>query len=99
MGAHRAAASPNETVNADPARAQKNLADSKLATLLSLPTTNSAAGANVYIDLQYRPFVHSLDPKGDYIAIPPAIVAKSNLAIAGSTLAGSTLEGLASLTI
>ena len=52
----------------------------ELISLLSLPTTNSAAGANVYIDLQYRPFVHSLDPKGDYIAIPPAIVAKSNLA-------------------
>lgn len=51
----------------------------ELISLLSLPTTNSTAGANVYIDLQYRPFVHSLNPKGDYIAIPPAIVGKSNL--------------------
>ena len=51
----------------------------ELISLLSLPTTNSTAGVNVYIDLQYRPFVHSLHPKGDYIAIPPAIVGKSNL--------------------
>lgn len=51
----------------------------KLISLLSLPTASSTAGANVYIDLQYRPFVHSLNPKGDYIAIPPAIVGKSNL--------------------
>ena len=33
----------------------------------------------MYIDLQYRPFVHSPNSKGDYIAIPPAIVGKSNL--------------------
>ena len=51
----------------------------ELISLLSLPTTNSTAGANVYIDLQYRPFVHSPNSKGDYIAIPPAIVGKSNL--------------------
>lgn len=51
----------------------------ELISLLSLPTTSSAAGSDVYIDLQYRPFVHSLNPKGDYIAIPPAIVGKSNL--------------------
>lgn len=50
-----------------------------LISLLSLPTTDSTAGANVYIDLQYRPFVHSANSKGDYIAIPPAIVGKSNL--------------------
>jgi hypothetical protein len=51
----------------------------ELISLLSLPTASSTAGANVYIDLQYRPFVHSLNPKGDYITIPPAIVGKSNL--------------------
>jgi len=51
----------------------------ELISLLSLPTTNSTAGANVYIDLQYKPFVHSLNLKGDFIAIPPAIVGKSNL--------------------
>lgn len=52
---------------------------SDLISLLSLPTANSRTGADVYIDLQYKPFVHSLNPKGDYIAIPPAIVGKSNL--------------------
>jgi hypothetical protein len=51
----------------------------ELISLLSLPTTNSTVGSNVYIDLQYRPFVHSLNSKGDNIAIPPAIVGKSNL--------------------
>jgi len=51
----------------------------ELISLLSLPTKNSTAGANFYVDLQYRPFVHSLNPTGDYIAIPPAIVSKSNL--------------------
>lgn len=51
----------------------------ELITLLSLPTTNSTTGTSDYIDLQYRPFVHSLNPKGDYIAIPPAVVGKSNL--------------------
>ncbi len=51
----------------------------ELITLLSLPTTSSTAGSDVYIDLQYKPFVHSLSLKGDYIAIPPAIVGKSNL--------------------
>lgn len=51
----------------------------ELISLLSLATTNSTVGANVYIDLQYSPFVHSLNLKGDYIAIPPAIVGKSNL--------------------
>ncbi|GEQ78072.1 hypothetical protein CTTA_5077 [Comamonas testosteroni] len=51
----------------------------ELISLLLLPTANSTAGDNAYIDLQYRPFVQSLNPKGDYIAIPPAIVGKSNL--------------------
>lgn len=51
----------------------------ELISLLSLPRTSSTAGVNEYIDLQYRPFVHSLNPKGDYIAIPPATVGKSNL--------------------
>ena len=51
----------------------------ELISLLSLPTKQSAEGAKMYIDLQYRPFVHSLNPKGDFIAIPPAIVGKSNL--------------------
>lgn len=51
----------------------------ELIELLSLPTKNSAMGAEAYIDLQYKPFVQSLNPKGDYIAIPPAIVGKSNL--------------------
>lgn len=51
----------------------------ELISLLSLPTTNSTAGANVYIDVQYRPFMHSLNSKDDYIAIPPAIMGKSNL--------------------
>lgn len=51
----------------------------ELISLLSLPTSDSTAGADVYIDLQYRPFVHSLNPTDNYIAIPPAIVAKSNL--------------------
>jgi hypothetical protein len=50
-----------------------------LISLLSLPTMNSTTGANVYIDLQYRPFVHSVNPKGEYIAIPPAILGKSNI--------------------
>lgn len=48
-------------------------------SLLSLTIKNSTAGADFYVDLQYRPFVHSLNPTGDYIAIPPAIVGKSNL--------------------
>lgn len=51
----------------------------ELISLLSLPATSSAKGSDVYIDLQYRPFVHSPDTEGNYIAIPPAIVAKSNL--------------------
>lgn len=51
----------------------------ELISLLSLPTTNSTAGTDAYIDLQYKPFVHSLNPKGNYIAIPPAIVGQSNL--------------------
>ena len=51
----------------------------ELISLLLLPTASSTAGSDVYIDLQYRPFVHSLNPQGDYIAIPPAIVGKSNL--------------------
>jgi len=51
----------------------------ELISLLSLPTSASLAGADLYIDLQYRPFVHSLDPAGGHIAIAPAIVAKSNL--------------------
>jgi hypothetical protein len=42
-GSTSATASPNETANADPARAQKKLADSKLPTLLSLPTTRATA--------------------------------------------------------
>jgi hypothetical protein len=51
----------------------------ELISLLSLPTASSTEGADAYIDLQYRPFVHSLNPKGEFIAIPPAIVGKSNL--------------------
>lgn len=51
----------------------------ELISLLSLLPTSSTAGADVHIDLQYRPFVHLLDLKGDYIAVPPAIVGKSNL--------------------
>lgn len=51
----------------------------ELILLLLLPATSSAADSDVYIDLQYRPFVHSPDAEGDYIAIPPAIVGKSNL--------------------
>lgn len=46
---------------------------------LSLPTINSTVRANFYIDLQYKPFVRSMSVKGDYVAIPPAMVAKSNL--------------------
>lgn len=51
----------------------------ELISLLSLPTASSMEGADAYIDLQYRPFVQSLNPKGEFIAIPPAIVGKSNL--------------------
>lgn len=51
----------------------------ELISLLSLPTTSSTTEADVYIDLQYTPFVHLSNPKGDYIAVPPAIVGKSNL--------------------
>src|SRR3546814_733345 len=51
----------------------------ELILLLSLPTTSSTVGSDAYIDLQYRPFVHSLSSSGDLIAIPPAIVGTSNL--------------------
>jgi hypothetical protein len=48
-------------------------------SLLSLTAASSTAGAEPYIDLQYKPFVHSVASNTDYIAIPPAVVAKSNL--------------------
>lgn len=51
----------------------------ELISLLSLSTTSSTTGADVYIDLQYRPFVQSPNSKGDFITIAPAVVAKSNL--------------------
>ncbi|WP_106419150.1 hypothetical protein [Salinicola tamaricis] len=51
----------------------------ELISLLLLPATSSAVDSDVYIDLQYRPFVHVPKTEGDYIAIPPAIVGKSNL--------------------
>lgn len=51
----------------------------ELISLLSLPTTSSMPSSNEYVDLQYRPFLRSLSTKGDFIAIPPAVVAKSNL--------------------
>lgn len=63
----------------------------ELISLLSLAAAVSTAGANVYVDLQYRPFVHSLNPAGDYIAIPPAIVGKSNLV--RSVMHGSRIKG------
>lgn len=65
----------------------------ELTSLLSLPTTSSTAGADAYIDLQYTPFVHSLSDKGDYIAIPPAVVGKSNLV--RSIMHASRIKGAA----
>lgn len=51
----------------------------ELISLLSLITASSATGSDEYIDLQYKPFVRLLNSENEYIAIPPAIVGKSNL--------------------
>jgi len=51
----------------------------ELISLLSLPTSSSGGGSDAYIDLQYRPFLHAVSSPGEFIAIPPAVVARSNL--------------------
>lgn len=51
----------------------------ELISLLSLSTASSDGGSDAYIDLQYRPFLHAVALPGEFIAIPPAVVARSNL--------------------
>ena len=51
----------------------------ELISLLSLTTASSEDGSDAYIDLQYRPFLHAISSPGEFIAIPPAVVGRSNL--------------------
>ncbi len=52
----------------------------EMISLLSLTATSSEMGSDAHIDLQYKPFVHAMPSANGYIAIPPSVVGKSNLA-------------------
>jgi hypothetical protein len=51
----------------------------ELMSLLSLTTDSSAEDSEVYVDLQYKPFLHAVSSPGRFIAVGPSVVARSNL--------------------
>jgi len=51
----------------------------EIINLLTLPVTSSGADADDYVDVQYRPFLESVGPSGQFLAIAPALVSRSNL--------------------
>jgi len=51
----------------------------ELISLLLLPASHHQKGASDFIDIQYRPLLPAPSSSGDYIAVAPALLGRSNL--------------------